>query len=85
VLVLAVHLDLVEHREGHAPRGRAVLLDVVGRRELLQELVAREAEHAEAAVAVLLLQLLERRVLGREAAAGGDVHDEQHLARVLRQ
>src|SRR4051812_33976236 len=71
VAVPAVDLHLLEHREGDAPRGRAVLLDRLLRAELLEELVAREAEHGEPAIPIGALQLLELLVLGREAAAGG--------------
>ena len=80
----AVDLDLVEDREGDAPRHRAVLEDLVHRTGLLAaELVAREAEHGEAAVGVGALQLLELLVLGRQPALRGDVDDEQHLVRVV--
>ena len=83
--LLAVHADLVEHRESDAPRHRAVLEDVVHLRQLLQELVAREGEHVEAARTVLLLQLLELFVLRRQSAAGRDVDDEQNLPVVVGQ
>ena len=45
----------------------------------MAELVAREAEHGEAALAKAPVQRLEARVLGREAALAGDIDDEQRL------
>src|SRR5690606_16787107 len=54
-----------------------------GSRLLAEELVARESEHRESAIAVLALQLLELLVLRREPAAGGDVHHEHRAVRVL--
>src|SRR6202040_938341 len=48
---------------------------------LPHELVAGEADDGEAARRQSLVQCLERRVLRGEAALGGDVHDEQGLAR----
>src|SRR5689334_23433324 len=54
-----VDLDLLGHREGHTVGRAAELGDLVGRARLLAtELVARHPEHAEAAVTVLLLQVL---------------------------
>ena len=66
--------------------GVAELADLLrGPRLLAHELVAREPEHLEALVGVLVVQLLEALVLRREAALGGDVHDEERLALVLGQ
>jgi hypothetical protein len=80
----AVDLDLGEHREGDAELRLAEGLDLaLAARFLATELVAREAEHGEAAPAELLVQLLQPRVLRREAALGRDVDDEQRLARVV--
>src|SRR5690606_26967432 len=75
----------LEHRKAHTPRGRAVLRDRRCRPWLLQELVARKAEHAEPPVTIGSLQLLERAVLRRVAAVRCDVDDEQHLAVELRE
>ncbi len=83
--LLAVDAHLVHHRERDAPGHRAVLEDVVHLRQLLEELIAREGEHVESAVAVGLLELLELLVLGRESASRGDVDDQQHLAVVVGQ
>ena len=47
---------------------------------LVAELVAGEVQHLEALVVILLVELLQRLVLGGEAAAGGGVDDQQHLA-----
>src|SRR4051794_35628638 len=84
VATVAVHLDLLGHREGDAVRRRAERLDLVrGAGLLLAELVAGDAEHAEPAVLVLLVDLLEARVLRREPALRGDVHEEDGLVLVV--
>src|ERR1039457_515255 len=83
---LAVHVDLLEEREGHAVIGRAELDDLLGTPGLLAgELVAREAEHAEALVPVGLLELFEAFVLRGQAALGGHVDQQQRLALVRRE
>ena len=80
----AVDVDLLVHRERHAVRRRAERGDLLGRPRLLAtELVAREPDHAEAALGIRALQLLEPGVLGCEAAPRRHVDDEQGLARVL--
>lgn len=80
----AVHLDLLEDRKGHPPRGGAVVEDLVYRARLLtQELVARKSEHREAAIRVGALQLFELFVLGREPASGCNVDDEHDLFAVV--
>jgi hypothetical protein len=66
VTVLTVHVDLLEEGEGDAVGGRAELGDLLRSARLLSgELVAREAEDAEALVAIGLLQFLKAFVLGR--------------------
>src|SRR5271170_2912130 len=76
----AVHLDLLEHREGDPVGRRAEFGDLLRGAGLLPaELVAGEADHREPAGGELLVQLLEGRVLGRESALGGHVHHEQGL------
>ena len=55
----------------------------IGAGRLVPELVAGEVEDLEAVVAVLRVHLLEFLVLGREAAAGRGVHDEEDLAPVI--
>ena len=49
----------------------------------MAELVAGKAEDREAVVPVRCVEVLEARVLGREAALAGDVDDEEHLAKPL--
>src|SRR5690606_14351193 len=81
-----VHLDLGEHREIDPVVERAERLDLrLVARFLVPELVAGEAEHDQAALAVVGPQLLQARVLRREAALRGDVDHQQHLAGELRQ
>src|ERR1035441_1738437 len=77
-----VDLDLLEHRKGHPVGSRAELADLLrGARLLPAELVAGEADHAEALLAEALVQPLQSRVLGCQAAPGGDVDHEQRFAR----
>ena len=77
----AVDLDLGHHREAHAVVQLAEGGDLlVAARVLAAELVARETDDHEAAVAVVLPELLEAGELRREAAGAGGVDDQQHLA-----
>src|SRR5580658_7334644 len=86
VAAVAVHVDLLEEREGHAVGGRAELGDLLGRARLLaHELIAGESEDAEPLVPVGLLQPFQSLVLRREAALGGDVHEEERLPLVGRE
>ena len=79
--LLAVDIDLLGDGEGDAVGGRAEGGDLVRRPRLLAaELVARHAEDGEAAVAVLLLQVLEAGVLGGQAAGRGNVDDKDGVA-----
>jgi hypothetical protein len=85
--VVAVDVDLLHDGKGHAVVDLAEALDlVVGAGLLAAELVAREAEDDEV-VGVLLLDLVpdffEPGVLGREAAFGGGVDDEDDFAFVV--
>src|ERR1700722_532625 len=83
VTAIAVHVDLLEHRERHAVGARAELLDLLGGAGLLaQELVAGEPEDTEPLVAVRLLEALQPLVLRSEPALGGDVHEEERLSLV---
>src|SRR6516162_5510297 len=60
------------------------LLDLrLAARLLRAEVVGGESENDQAPILVLAPQLLEARVLRREAAFGGGVHDQQHLALVV--
>ena len=82
--VVAVHVDLGEHRE----------IDVVvvgdegtdffgGARLLLAELVAREAEDTDPVV--VMMKRTQTCVLRREASSGGDVDDEAGLIGEVRE
>lgn len=87
VRFVAVDVDLAEHRERDAVVDHAELLDVVvGAWVLSTKLVAGEADDLEV-VGVLgfdvLVELLEAGELGREAALGGRVHDEDDFALVV--
>ena len=53
-------------------------LVVAGR--LVGKLVAGEVENFKALVVVLLIQILQALVLGREAAAGGGVDNQNNLS-----
>ena len=82
--VVAVDVDLGEHREGHAVVDLAELADLLlGAGLLAAELVAREAEHDEALVVQVLVERLEALVLGGEAAGARRVDDEDDLAGVV--
>src|SRR5262249_7275145 len=79
----AVHLELREERELDAvARARGLLHLGVAPGLLPRGLVAREAEHAEAARGVARVELLEALVVRREPAPRGDVHDEDDLPAV---
>src|SRR6185437_2151559 len=78
--VLAVDVDLREHRKRH------VVVRLAERRDLLvvagllrTELIAGKAEHFEPFVAVLAKQRFEALVLRREAALAGGVHHQDEL------
>ena len=86
VLVGSVHLDFVELWELDVKVGGAEfvnLLDASG--GLCAELVAGEVENLEALGAIFLVERLQFLVLGCEAATGGGVDNEQHLALVVGQ
>src|SRR4051794_13852983 len=86
VRVVAVDVDLLEHREADAVVALAERADlVVAAGVLAAELVAGEAQHDQALVGVLLVELLQPLELGREATLGGRVDHERHLARVGRE
>ena len=79
--VHAIDLDLGEHRERHIILVGAELSDFgLVARFLMAELIAREAEHREAAFAKAPMQRFEARILGSEAALACDVDDEQRLS-----
>ena len=84
MLIRSVHLDFVELRELDVEVGRTELMNLLNRaRSLLSELVAREVQNLQPLATVFLLQCLQFLVLGCESAAGGGVHDEQHLTLVV--
>ena len=78
----AVDIDLREHRERDAVLGRAELLDFGGARLLAPELVAREAEHAEALVAYSLAAA-PALCTAASARTRRDVDDQHRVALVL--
>ena len=81
VAVGAIDIDLLHHRKRDAVRHRAEGLDLLGRAGLLTaELVARESNHGETTIGVLLLQRFEPGVLRREPALRGDVDGKNRLA-----
>src|ERR1700744_4912049 len=80
--VRAVDLDLGEQRERHVVLVGAKLADLgLVARLLMAELVAREAEHGEAARAKAPVQRFEAGVLRGEAASAREIDDQQRLAR----
>ncbi|MNN57388.1 hypothetical protein D3C81_1723750 [compost metagenome] len=67
--VMAVDLDLGAQREADPVVEAAERADLrLAARLLSGELVARQAQHAEAALAVLLMEMLQPGVLRRQAA-----------------
>src|SRR5882757_3667614 len=80
--VRAVDLDLGEHRERHIELVGAKLADCsLVPWLLMAELVAREAEHGEAALAKAPVQRFEPCILRGEAALACDIDDQQRLPR----
>ena len=83
---VAVHFDLGEHGKVDVVVRRRKFQDfLVAARLLSAELVTREGEHGEALVTVLFLQSTQPGVLGGEASAAGDVHDQTELVVVRRE
>src|SRR5581483_9527888 len=81
---LAFDDDLLEHRERNRELRLAELRDLFVRTGLLRpELVGREAEHDETAIAIALVQSLQTRVLRCQPALRGDVDDQQDVAAEL--
>ena len=84
--LVAVDVDLAHHRKADAVVELAERGDLVVRARVLgAELVAREADHDQALVAVVLPELLEAGELRREAALARGVDDQQHLAALARE
>ena len=80
-LVLAVHVDLGEHREVDIELRRHELEDLgVGAGLLRTELVAGNAEDDQ--VVIVVVKRTQTCVLRREASSAGDVDDEGELALV---
>ncbi len=79
--VFAVNVDFTEHRESHAVSGATKRFDLFfAARLLAEELITGETEHREALVAPGLVDVLQLFILRRQAAFGGDVDDQQHVA-----
>ncbi len=76
---------LLEQRELDAVGGAAEFRDLLVRPGFLREVVGREPQHHQPAVAVLAVQRFEALVLLRVAAEARRVDDQQHLAAVLAQ
>ena len=77
----SVDIDPGEHPEAYPVVAFAKGPDFLGRtRFLTAKLVAGKPQHLESALLVGAVELLESRELGREPAAAGGVHDEQHAA-----
>ena len=75
--------DFAEDGEGYRVVGGTELGDVLVAAGLLRgEVVGGETEHGETAILVALVERFETGVLRREAALGGDIHDEKNLATV---
>ena len=83
--VIAVDLYLGELPERNVVFQLAEADDLfIGPGSLIAELVAGEVEYLEPLVLVVLIELFEPLILGREAAARSGIDDEQHLALELR-
>src|SRR5450432_3594289 len=79
-------LDVALHREGDTVVGLAELGDLLVRAGVLgTELVAREADHDQALVAIALPQPLQAAELRREAALARGVDDQEDLAALARE
>src|SRR5215203_2433885 len=76
--VLAVHVDLREHRKGHTVLKIAKAAYFrLGSRLLAPELVARKPEDGKSRVFVFLIQRLETRILRSESAAARHIDNQQ--------
>lgn len=84
--VLALHVDLAEHREAHSIVELTEFGDFfVAPRLLVHELVGGESEHHQTVLLVGFVELFKAIVLTGEAALAGGVHDQKHLAFELRE
>ena len=84
--IVAIHLHLLEAGEVGTEGELAEFMDaLVGARSLLTELVAGEIENLEAISVVLLVELLQLVVLGREATFRCRIDNQQHFVGVLLQ
>jgi len=78
--MIAVDLDLREHRERHVVVRRTESTDFFrGSRLLASEFVARKAENDQPLVAIFSIDLLKLLVLGCVATFGRNVDDEHRL------
>ena len=80
VRVVAIDVDLGEHRKGHGIVAGAEFLDLLRVARLLAaELVAWKSEHRKAARGERLVQRLKTLVLRRETAGARGIDDQQNL------
>ena len=81
--VITVDIDLIELGELDVVLQRAELMDLLdGAWCLLAKLIAGEVENLQATLMELLVERLQFGVLRREAAKGGCVDNQQHIAPV---
>jgi len=86
MLVFAKDRNLRKQREVNIVVGRTKVSDLaVAARFLAFEIVRGEAEHSQAVGALVLIQTLQSRVLRSQAALGRHIHNQQHLAAIVRQ
>lgn len=79
-------VDLGEHRKTHVIGQRAELLDLLLAARLLPvEVVGRETQHFQSGVLLFAIELFQAFVLRGQAALGGGIDHQQHLAAVVAQ
>ena len=84
--VVAQNVDFGKLWEGDPIASGAERVDLlIAAGGLVRKLVAGEIQDFQAVLLMQLVKVLELIILGRETAAGGCVHDQQHLAIVIRQ
>ena len=84
IRIAALDRDLGEDREVHTIGQPAEILDLGIRARLLPgEIVGREAEHDQAAIAIVAVERLEPVILRRQPAFGRDIDDQKHLASIV--
>lgn len=86
VRLVASDGDLGKHREGDVVGELAELRDLrFAARLLAVEVVGRKRQHFQALCALVAIQRFQPFVLRGQAALGGDVDHQQHLAAIVRQ